>query len=402
MNNKSITFGVILFAVFLCSTLQIHAQAESESWYRNYFKDHIEELDPIEGIYSVATKVTYRHGASESYDFSGKVSIIKKNDKLLIFHLSGDDVCNDIELKRIGETSVYNMIKYWNGCTETSTGRIYLNNIFSFECQYDAPSCFVRLLEKARVGNERYAAYAKFQTQCSFIKEYPTRSMYEEAISNAQRRIEEESQPSEWSGTGWALGNGYLVTNHHVTDGARTIKVKGVDGDINTGYIAEVVALDKVNDISILKITDRNFIGFGARPYGVTTRMADVGEDVFVLGYPLTQALGNEIKLTNGIISSRTGYQGDVACYQMSAPVQPGNSGGPMFDSKGNIIGIVVAGVPGAENVGYAIKTSYLKILIESAGLNITFPSNNTISTLSLAEKVKRVKNFVFYIECSK
>jgi S1-C subfamily serine protease len=210
------------------------------------------------------------------------------------------------------------------------------------------------------------------------------------------------NETEKWSGTGWALGNGYLVTNHHVTDGARTIKVKGVDGDINTGYTAEVVASDKVNDISILKITDRNFIGFGARPYGVTTRMADVGEDVFVLGYPLTQALGNEIKLTNGIISSRTGYQGDVACYQMSAPVQPGNSGGPMFDSKGNIIGIVVAGVPGAENVGYAIKTSYLKILIESAGLNITFPSNNTISTLSLAEKVKRVKNFVFYIECSK
>jgi S1-C subfamily serine protease len=130
--------------------------------------------------------------------------------------------------------------------------------------------------------------------------------------------------------------------------------------------------------------------------------MADVGEDVFVLGYPLTQALGNEIKLTNGIISSRTGYQGDVANYQISAPVQPGNSGGPMFDSKGNVIGIVVAGVPGAENVGYAIKIAYLKLLIESAGLSIKFPANNTISTLSLSEKVKRVKNHVFYIECSR
>ena len=72
------------------------------------------------------------------------------------------------------------------------------------------------------------------------------------------------------------------------------------------------------------------------------------------------------------------------------------------YDSKGNVIGIVVAGVPGAENVGYAIKISYLKILIESAGLNITFPTNNTVATLSLAEQVKRVKRFVFYIECSK
>ena len=72
-----------------------------------------------------------------------------------------------------------------------------------------------------------------------------------------------------------------------------------------------------------------------------------------------------------------------------------------MFDKKGNVIGIVVAGVPGAENVGYAIKTSYLSILNESAGLNIKFPSNNTISSFPLAEKVKKVKDFVFYIECS-
>lgn len=205
-----------------------------------------------------------------------------------------------------------------------------------------------------------------------------------------------------WTGTGFALADGYLVTNYHVVGEATEIQIKGVSGDINNGYKAEIVASDKVNDVAIVRITDDNFKGFGNIPYRISSRMADVGEDLFVLGYPLTQALGNEIKLTNGIISSRTGFQGDVACYQMSAPIQPGNSGGPMFDNKGNVIGIVVAGVPRAENVGYAIKTSYLKILIESAGLNIQFPANNTISTLSLAEKVKRVKNFVFYIECSK
>lgn len=171
---------------------------------------------------------------------------------------------------------------------------------------------------------------------------------------------------------------------------------------MNANYSAEVVATDKVNDIAIIKITDSRFTGFGTIPYAVQNRMADVGEDVFVLGYPMTQALGNEIKLTNGIVSSRTGYQGDISTYQISAPVQPGNSGGPMFDRNGNIIGIVVAGVPGAENVGYAIKTSYLRLLIESVELNVEFPNNNTISTLSLAEKVKRVKDFVLYIECGK
>ena len=224
-----------------------------------------------------------------------------------------------------------------------------------------------------------------------YLKMYPTSNF-----------TNNPSALQEWSGTGYAIAPGYIVTNNHVVGEAKTITIKGVKGDMNIGYSAEVVATDKVNDIAIVKVNDVNFNGFGQVPYAVQQRMADVGEDVFVLGYPLTQALGNEIKLTNGIVSSRTGYQGDIATYQISAPVQPGNSGGPMFDSKGNVIGIVVAGVPGADNVGYAIKTSYLKILIESAGINIKFPANNTISTLSLAEKVKKLKNFVYYIECSK
>lgn len=249
---------------------------------------------------------------------------------------------------------------------------------------------------KVPITSRLYAAFdsksmaiATKEASVEFVKIYPMNS-YGQPI------------PAQWSGTGWALGNGYLVTNNHVAGEARSIIVKGIDGNYNTGYTAEVVATDNVNDIAILKINDSKYSSTGVVPYNVSTIMADVGEDVFVLGYPLTQALGNEIKLTNGIISSRSGFQGDVSNYQMSAPVQPGNSGGPMFDSKGNVIGIVVAGIPGAENVGYAIKTSYLKNLIESAGLSITLPSGKNISNLSLSEKVKRIKPFVYIIECTK
>lgn len=232
-------------------------------------------------------------------------------------------------------------------------------------------------------------AIATKEASAEFVKIYPVNS-YGQPFSN------------RWSGTGWALGNGYLVTNNHVAEDARSIIVKGIDGNYNTGYTAEVVATDKVNDIAILKINDSRFNGYGVLPYGVSARIADVGEDVFVLGYPLTQTMGYEIKLTNGIVSSLTGFKGDVSLYQMTAPIQPGNSGGPMFDKNGNVIGIVVSSHANAENVEYAIKTAYLKILIESAGLNIVFPNNNTISAMSLPEKVKRVKNFVYYIECSR
>ena len=156
-----------------------------------------------------------------------------------------------------------------------------------------------------------------------------------------------------------------------------------------------------MNDLAIVKISDSRFNGFGTLPYAVDMQMAEVGDDVFVLGYPLTQTMGDEIKLTNGIISSRTGFQGDASLYQMSAPIQPGNSGGPMFNSKGNVVGIVCAHHKGTENVGYAIKTSYLKNLAESSSLTNIFPTNNAISTLPLSGQVKRVKQYVFLIKCS-
>lgn len=162
-----------------------------------------------------------------------------------------------------------------------------------------------------------------------------------------------------------------------------------------------MVASDRHNDLALLKITDSNFTGFGALPYSMKTTTAEVGEDIFVLGYPLTNTMGNEVKLTTGVVSSKTGFQGDVSLYQISAPVQPGNSGGPLFDSKGNIIGIVNSKHTGAENAGYAIKASYLKALIESTLTSSIIPSNNVISTQPLTSKVKAVKNFAFMIECT-
>lgn len=255
----------------------------------------------------------------------------------------------------------------------------------------------------ASINSSINASYRRIQQS---IADYNNRvAKYKEQVEKeaAVRKAEaarKASEPEEWSGTGFALKNGYVVTNHHVVNRASSILVYGINGNMSSGYKAKVFATDKVNDIAILQITDSRYSGFGSIPYSVKSQLADVGEDIWVLGYPLTQLLGNEIKLTNGIISSRSGFQGDLATYQISAPVQPGNSGGPLFDSKGNVIGIVNAGVPGAENVGYAIKTSYLKLLLDNYDISSILPSNNTISSLTLKEQVKRVKDFVFYIHC--
>lgn len=228
--------------------------------------------------------------------------------------------------------------------------------------------------------------------ETKYLKMYPENSPGISGGSNT-------NQGSSWTGTGFALKNGYIVTNNHVVEGASSILVQGINGTM-VEYKAEVVAVDKNNDLALIRINDYRFDGFGSIPYSIKETLCDVGSDVFVLGYPLTSYMGEEIKLTNGIISSRSGYQGDITTYQISAPVQPGNSGGPMFDKNGNVVGIVNAGIPGAENVGYAIKTSYLFNLIKTSVSNAIIPRNNTISTMSLSEKVKVLRNYTFYIKC--
>lgn len=206
----------------------------------------------------------------------------------------------------------------------------------------------------------------------------------------------------EWTGTGFALNKGYIATNYHVVENAKSIKVQGIRGSFNAEYNATVICTDKFNDLAIIKINDSRFNGFGTIPYRVKTSISEVGEDVFVLGYPLTTTMGDEIKLTTGVISSKTGFQGDVSLYQISAPIQPGNSGGPVFDGNGNLIGIINSKHRGAENVSYAIKASYLNNLLESASSIAILPKKNSVSGMSLSNKVKSIKNFVFIIKCSK
>lgn len=209
------------------------------------------------------------------------------------------------------------------------------------------------------------------------------------------------AQESEWSGSGFALNGRYIVTNNHVVDGATTLKVRGINGDFVKKYNAVVVATDATHDLAIIKITDSSFMGFGDIPYRLQPDIAEVGEEVFVLGYPHISAMGEEIKLTTGVISSRSGFKGEVSAYQISAPIQPGNSGGPLFDSKGNLIGVVNAIIANAQNVGYAIKSPYLKLFIQNNINTNIIPTKGTLSGMTLAEKVRAIRPFVFIIHAS-
>jgi S1-C subfamily serine protease len=111
--------------------------------------------------------------------------------------------------------------------------------------------------------------------------------------------------------------------------------------------------------------------------------------------------MGDEIKFTDGKISSKSGYQGDITTYQISVPIQPGNSGGPLFDEKGNLVGITSSGINKqiADNANYAIKTSYLKLLIDSIDDKIEFPKSNEMGNLSVTEQIKTISEYVVLIK---
>ena len=203
------------------------------------------------------------------------------------------------------------------------------------------------------------------------------------------------STQAQTQGTGFAISSsGYIVTNYHVVEGGNNIQVLGIKGDFSTKYTAKVVLFDEKNDLAILKVG----VSLGTLPYIFRKSMASVGESVFVLGYPLTASMGNEIKLTDGLVSSKSGFGGDITLYQISAPVQPGNSGGPLFDKSGNVIGVICAKHLNAENASYAVKLTYLTSLIESISTPPTLPSSSLMSGQSLPQQVKMASKFVYQI----
>lgn len=229
-------------------------------------------------------------------------------------------------------------------------------------------------------------------SEYTFIKTYPT---WKEAGMHTSGLI-------NGSGTGFAISSdGYIVTNHHVINNAKSIRIKGINGDFSKYYNAEIVIEDKNNDLAVIKVVDTGFTTLGKIPYIIDGKNSDIGSSVFVLGYPLRSSMGDDVKLTNGIISSKTGFKGDVTSYQVSAPVQPGNSGGAMFNSSGNIIGIISSKHSNAENASYSIKSSYLFNLFQAMNNYPKLSKNNTVSKQSLSKQVKSIKKFIYIVEVS-
>jgi S1-C subfamily serine protease/antitoxin component YwqK of YwqJK toxin-antitoxin module len=207
---------------------------------------------------------------------------------------------------------------------------------------------------------------------------------------------------NEWKGNGSGFfinEKGYIATNYHVVEEANAIQVEYFQKGVKNIFSAKVIVTDKQNDLAIIQVDDPKFKTLPTIPYVFSSTIKDVGSEVFALGYPMAQVMGDEIKFTDGKISSKTGIEGDITVYQISVPIQPGNSGGPLFDNKGNLVGITSSGLNkeyfNSENVNYAIKTTYLKNLIDVMPENIRLPNNIDIYNKPLTEKIKLLSDFI-------
>ena len=220
-------------------------------------------------------------------------------------------------------------------------------------------------------------------------------------LSNSEEGLG-QNELENWNGNGsgfFLSKEGYIATNQHVIEGAKEIQVEYLSNGEKKVYKAEVVISDKTSDLAILEITDEKFVMNHSIPYSLDFKIKDIGSEVFALGYPMADVLGDEIKYTEGSISSKTGINGDISSYQISVPIQPGNSGGPLFDENGNVVGITSSILNremfDSENVNYAIKISYLKNLIDVLPKTIKTNNSDGLKKMAKTEKIKELKNFI-------
>jgi S1-C subfamily serine protease len=201
------------------------------------------------------------------------------------------------------------------------------------------------------------------------------------------------------SGTGFFVSKeGHVVTNYHVISGCKPVNVLFEGKD----YEAKVLAIDKMNDLAILK-TDL----IPKSIYTVSKKDPQMTEIVFVAGYPLGKSVSSAIKASKGIVTALAGLGDNYAEFQTDAALNSGNSGGPIINKQGKVIGIAVSKLKEAEGFNFGIKVSILKVFASANDLNLSKSSATSIwdkltnkGILNDKEREDLMTEATLYIEC--
>jgi serine protease Do len=187
--------------------------------------------------------------------------------------------------------------------------------------------------------------------------------------------------------------SGYIVTNAHVINKAKNLIVENIKGD---QFYANPVYVSNSTDLAILKINDTSFRSFTSLPYSIRKSSAELGEQIFTLGYPRDEVVYGE-----GYLSAKSGYSGDTSAYQISISVNPGNSGGPVITRNGEVIGIISSKETNADGVVFAIKSKNIYNALEEIQKSekIKLPSTGTIKGLDRVHQIKKIEDCVFMVK---
>ena len=206
------------------------------------------------------------------------------------------------------------------------------------------------------------------------------------------------------SGSGFFINDsGYLVTNNHVVDGCSAMKVL-IDGK---EYQADVVATDNTNDIALLKseFSNKDF-------FKINTEDVERSESVKAIGFGFGKSYSSDIKVTAGIVSSLAGFNDNYSEFQMDAAIQSGNSGGPVINESGDVVGMSVAALNSSavfeetgtmpQNVNYAIKASTLKQFLDANNAEYKLSEDSWFSfgSASNSEINKKIDAAAVYLSC--
>ena len=217
--------------------------------------------------------------------------------------------------------------------------------------------------------------------------------------STPRRRLEPKKVVPVSSGSGFAVSsNGYVITNHHVIEGCQNVKIHHNGRSIS----ATVVTFDPKNDLALLKSKFRP-----STVLSLSTNKPELLQDVYVAGYPFGRKVSTLVKVTKGIISSLTGIGNNFANIQIDAALQPGNSGGPILDDKGNVVGVAVARLDKIyafkkfgslpENTNFGIKASVVRSILESRNVSLPSPNRSSISKSKLG---RMISDGTYYLSC--
>ncbi len=194
------------------------------------------------------------------------------------------------------------------------------------------------------------------------------------------------------SGSGFFItSSGYIISNNHVIEGCRKVTLTHNGQEVS----AHVIASDIKNDLAILKANVRP-----NRFFKLSQEDAKLLDNVIIAGYPLGKRVSAAIKTSKGSVTSLAGYGDNYSNFQTDAALNQGNSGGPIMNGSGNIIGVAVANYgkqAGVESFNFGIKSSTVKTFIESNDIKYSKGSKSNLSNEQLSNLIT---NATIYLEC--